>query len=253
MKIIDIFAPAGKFPPAGTFSPEHLLLSSLSLAAVFLALFFARETDHKKVKQIIRGLSVSLLLLETVKIVFTLMTETAKDINSYVPLYFCSITLFAGLMAGFAKGWWKRTGEVFLATGGLIGGVVYIIYPLTSITIYPPFHFITLYSFFLHAAMIYMGLLVLTTGYIKLRHQDIDHFFLIVSLTSVLAFIININFHTNLMFLSQNYPGTLIEILYNIFPGLLFPLFMFLFQASLPFYAVFAVYRLVMKKKSIKQ
>ncbi len=249
MKIIDIFAPAGKFAPAGTFSAEHLLLSTLSLLAVVLALFFTRKANHKKVKQIIRIISISLCLLEIVKIVFTLMTESSKDINSYVPLYFCSITLYAGLLAGFARGWWRRTGEVFLATGGLIGGIVYIIYPLTSITIYPPFHFITGYSFFLHAAMIYMGLLVLFTGYVKLRHQDIDHFFLIVSLTSVLAFTVNINFHTNLMFLSQNYPGTLIEVIYNILPGLLFPLFMFLFQASIPFYAVFIVYRLVVKRR----
>ena len=248
MNIVDFFAPAGKIPPAGAFSPEHLILSALSALAVAVLLRLTRKLSHKKVLTIIRAVSVSLCALEIVKIVFTLKTSSLKDVNSYVPLYFCSITLYAGLMAGFAKGWWKRTGEVFLATGGIVGGIVYLVYPLTSISIYPPFHFITIYSFVLHAAMIYLGLLLLMSGYTKLKHQDIDHFFLIVALVSVLAFTVNINFHTNLMFLSQNYPGTPIEIVYNIFPGLLFPLFMFLFQASAPFYTVFIVYKRIKER-----
>ena len=242
MSIFDFFAPSGKFPPAGTFSMEHIFLSSISVLFILLALWITRKSTTQKILTIIRILSISLCVLEAIKIIFTLSTSSIKDINSYIPLYFCSITLPAGLLAGFARGWWRRTGEVFLATGGLVGGVIYIIYPLTSITIYPPIHFITIYSFILHAAMVYLGLLVLTTGHIRLRHQDIDRFFLIVSLVSVLAFAINITLHTNLMFLSQNYPGTLIEIAYNLFPGLLFPLFMYLFQAFAPFYAVYIVY-----------
>ena len=170
------------------------------------------------------------------------MTGHASDPNSYFPLYFCSITLYAGLLASFAKGWWKRTGEVFLATGGLIGGICYVIYPLTSVTVYPPFHFITLHSFFLHSAMVYVGLLIIITGYTKIKPSDIDHHFFLVTIVSVIAFTVNIFFHTNLMFLSQNYPGTFLEVLYNIFPGLIFPLFMYLAQATLPFYIVYLGY-----------
>ena len=248
MNIVNFFAPAGKIPPAGAFSPEHLILSALSVLSVAVLLRLTKKLSHKKVLRVVRSVTVALCALEIVKIIFTIKTSSLKEVNSYVPLYFCSITLYAGLMASFAKGWWKRTGEVFLTTGGIVGGIVYLVYPLTSISIYPPFHFITVYSFILHAAMIYLGLLLLMSGYTKLKHQDIDHFFLIVSLVSVLAFTVNINFHTNLMFLSQNYPGTPIEILYNIFPGLLFPLFMFLFQASVPFYAVFIVYKKIKER-----
>lgn len=250
MNITDFFAPAGKFTPVGAFSAEHIALSLISLLAVAVALFLTRKIDKKRVLRIIQILTLSICVLETVKIVFTLITSSARDLNSYVPLYFCSITIYAGLLAGFAKGWWRRTGEVFLATGGIIGGLAYIAYPLTAVSIYPSFHFITVYSFLLHAAMIYLGLLLLITGYTKLKTQDIDHFVLIVTLVSVLAFAINITFHTNLMFLSQNYPGTPIEIAYKLFPGLIFPLFMYLFQVFVPFYAMYGAYRLITKKKN---
>ncbi len=250
MNILDFFAPSGKFPPTGTFSTEHIIMSSISFAAIIIALICTRKLDHKKVKSVIRFFTIVLCVLEIAKITFNLITGHISDLNSYIPLYFCSIMLYAGLLASFAKGWWKRTGEVFLATGGVIGGLCYIVYPLTSVTIYPPIHFITFHSFILHSIMVYVGLLALITGYVKLMSSDIDHYFFLISLISVLAFSINILFHTNLMFLSQNYPGTFLEVLYNIFPGLVFPLFMYLVQATLPFYAVFLIYWLITKNKN---
>jgi hypothetical integral membrane protein (TIGR02206 family) len=245
MNFIDFFAPKGKFAPSGAFSLEHIIIAAISLLSVLIALLLTRRLEKEKILKIIRILAISISVLEVVKISFTLATGSIKDINSYVPLYFCSIAIYAGLLAGFAKGWWRRTGEIFLSTGGIVGGLCFILFPLTSINIYPTFHFITVYSFALHAAMIYMGLLLLTSGYTRLESSDIDRFFLLVTLISVAAFVINITLHTNLMFISQNYPGTIIELAYNLFPGLLFPLFMFLLQATVPFYSVYFVYRAV--------
>ena len=249
MNFIDFFAPQGKFAPSGAFSPEHIIMSAISLLSVLVALLLTRRLGKEKILKIIKVFALSILALEVIKISFTLATGSIKDINSYVPLYFCSIAIYAGLLAGFARGWWRRTGEVFLATGGIVGGLCFILFPLTSINIYPAFHFITVYSFVLHAAMIYMGLLLLTSGYTRLESADIDRFFLLVTLVSVAAFIINITLHTNLMFISQNYPGTIIELAYNLFPGLLFPLFMFLFQATVPFYLVYFLYRSAVKRR----
>ena len=251
MNISDVFSPSGTFPPAGTFSSAHFIMTAISILVTSTALFFTRKLDHIKVKKLLRFFTILLCGLEIAKITFNLSTGHANDPNSYLPLYYCSITLYAGLLASFAKGWWQKTGEVFLATGGLIGGIVYIIYPLTSITIYPPLHFITLHSFLLHSIMVYIGALLLITRYVKLKSSDIDYHFFLTSVVSILAFGINIIFHTNLMFLSQNYPGTFIEILFNIFPGLIFPLVMFIGQATLPFYSVYLAYWLIKKAKNI--
>lgn len=251
MNISDFFAPSGKFPPTGTFSSAHLMMTTISLIAITLSLIFTRKLGHNKVKKLLRFFTLLLCSLELLKIIFNLATGHSGDLNSYVPLYFCSITLYAGLLASFARGWLRRTGEVFLATGGVIGGLCYIVYPLTSVTIYPPIHFITFHSFFLHAIMVYVGLLLWITGYVKIKSTDIDHHFFIVSAVSVLAFTINFIFHSNLMFLSQNYPGTPIEIVFNLFPGLIFPLIMFIGQASLPFYAVYLVYWMIDRKRNV--
>ena len=251
MNFLDFFAPSGKFPPTGTFSSAHLIMTTISLAVVAIALIFTRKLDHTKVKKLLRFFTLLLCALEILKIIFNLATGHSGDLNSYIPLYFCSITLYAGLLASFTKGWFRRTGEIFLTTGGIIGGLCYIVYPLTSVTLYPPIHFITLHSFFLHSIMVYLGVLLLITGYVKLKPHDIDHHFFIVFVVSVLAFTVNIIFHTNLMFLSQNYPGTPIEIAFNLFPGLIFPLVMFIGQATLPFYAVYLVYWAIERNKNI--
>ena len=54
------------------------------------------------------------------------------------------------------------------------------------------------------------------------------------------------------MFISQNYPGTYIEIIYNN-TGRFFTLFMTTVQATMPFYTVYGIYSLFNKAKSKKE
>ena len=67
--------------------------------------------------------------------------------------------IYAGLLSSFGKGKVRRIGDVFLATGSIVGGIVFVLFPTTSIPSYPIFHFISLHSFFFHGTMIYLGLL----------------------------------------------------------------------------------------------
>ena len=53
------------------------------------------------------------------------------------------------------------------------------------------------------------------------------------------------------MFISQNYPGTFIEIIYNL-SGKLFPIVMVALQATLPFYIVYGIYKKI-NDKNIKK
>ena len=54
------------------------------------------------------------------------------------------------------------------------------------------------------------------------------------------------------MFISQNYPGTYIEAIYNN-TGKIFPIVMIVAQATLPFYTVYGIYGLLKNTKEIKQ
>ena len=243
------FAPSGTYPPAGLFSPFHLGMLVLSAAIIITAVTLCRHVKATFVRRQIQILSVVLCVLEVIKIVFNLLTGHADSPNSYVPLYFCSITMYAGLMAGFAKGEIRRIGEVFLTTGGIIGGLAYLIYPLTSLTIYPPFHFISFHSFAFHTIMVYLGFMMLVTGYIKLRPGDAFRHAILICAVSLAALILNLATDSNLMFISRNYPGTFLEILYNLFPGASFTIVMVLGQAFGPFYLVYPFWLLAQRKK----
>ena len=85
-----------------------------------------------------------------------------------------------------------------------------------------------------------MGLLINKTHYIELKASDIKYFATIVGTICVLAYIVNKIFGSNLMFISQNFPGMPIEIIYNA-TGPLFTLVMSLGQMTLPFYIVYGI------------
>lgn len=54
-------------------------------------------------------------------------------------LYYCSILLYAGIFSSLKNKFIKRVGDVFLATGGIVAGIVFIIFPTTSLLTYPNF------------------------------------------------------------------------------------------------------------------
>ena len=87
--------------------------------------------------------------------------------------------------------------------------------------------------------MVFMGLALLITGSVRLCLCDIIPYGIIVLAVCAAAFAVNIPCGSNLMFISRNFPGTPIELIYNACPGILFPIVMCLGQATLPFLAVY--------------
>ena len=88
--------------------------------------------------------------------------------------------------------------------------------------------------------MIYLGLLMQKTKYISLERKDFKYYTNLICSISLIALIVNAYLDSNLMFISKNYPGTFIEIIYNSL-GPLFPSFMIAIQATLPFIVVFKI------------
>ena len=120
-----------------------------------------------------------------------------------------------------------------------MGGVCFLLMPLTSLPNYPAIHFITFHSILLHTVMVFMGLALLITGSVRLCLCDIIPYGIIVLAVCAAALAVNIPCGSNLMFISRNFPGTPIELIYKACPGILFPIVMCLGQATLPFLAVY--------------
>lgn len=246
------FARPNEYEPCGIFTTKHFILIILTIVAISIAL---KKTIHKskeEIYKIIKNLTIVIWILEFVRIGFNLYIGNVHNVNEYMPLYYCSLLLYAGLMSSFGKGKIKRIGDVFLATGGIIGGIVFIIMPTTSLPTYPMLHFISLHSFLYHGTMVYIGLLINATNYIELELKDIIYFAELVGGICIIALIVNNIFDGNLMFISKDFPGTPLTILYHL-TGKLFTPIMIIAQMTLPFLVVYSVENGKNKRKMVKE
>lgn len=233
-----LFAKPGKFEACGMFTKGHFELIIITIVWIIIALKNTMHKTKEEVGKIIKRCTIIMWILEVVMISFKISTGGMKNLNNYVPLYYCSLLLYAGLLSSFAKGKLKRIGDVFLATGGIIGGIVFMILPTTSLPAYPMLHIVSLHSFLYHGTMVYLGILINITHYIEIHLSDIKYYAILVGIVCLLAYIINKIFDSNLMFISKNFPRTPLEILYNI-TGPFFTVVMSIAQMTLPFYIIY--------------
>jgi len=180
--------------------------------------------------------------VNALKIIYSISKNSWYEINTYLPLYYCSILLYAGLLSSYGKGALKRIGDVSLATGSIIGGIIFMIYPSTSLTYYPAYHVLSIHSFLFHGTMVYLGILLNQTNYVELKLSDVKYFAVLVGIMSVVALIINNIFNSNLMFISQYCDFFPINLIYKLTNGnILFSMIITAGQMTLPFYAVYYV------------
>lgn len=246
--IFMLFAKPGEYNACRMFTKAHFVLISATVLGIIIALKKTVKKTKNEVEQIIKKCTIAMWIFEIVIKIFKLSTGELKNVNNYVPLYYCSILLYAGALSSLAKGKLRRVGDVFLATGSIIGGMVFIIMPTTALPTYPMLHIVSLHSFIFHGIMVYLGLLINVTHYIELEKSDIKYYALLVGGVCILAYIINNIFDSNLMFISQNFPGTPIEIIYN-FTGPFFTIVTSVIQMTLPFYIVYGINKILHKNK----
>lgn len=251
-----MFAKMGKYEACGIFTTGHFVLATITIIAIFIALKYSVNKSREDVHNIIKWITISVLVMEILKIIYNIKYNSIYDVNTYVPLYYCSMLLYAGILSSFGKGVLKKIGDVSLASGAAIGGIVFIIYPSTSLPIYPAFHILSIHSFLFHGVMIYLGILVNKTKYVELKKEDIKYFTSLIGIMCVMALIVNNLFNGNLMFISNNFPNTPIEILYKITNGgILYSLIMIVAQMTIPFYISYYVVKKAnyFKKDNIKE
>ena len=98
------FSKPGEYEPCGMFSVGHFILLVLALSIVGIALSNTKNISKEKVKEIIKKSTIVLWILEIIKIIFNFAIGNWKNPNNYIPLYYCSIILYAGLLSGWGKG-----------------------------------------------------------------------------------------------------------------------------------------------------
>jgi len=244
-----LFAPSGTLKPYKLFTPEHWGIAGFSFFIVAIALILSRKMTKQNVYKTVKICTITLWIFETIKIVFNLLTGNADNPNTYIPLYFCSIVLYAGIFSIFSKGKLKHASDVFIVVGGIVGGVAYMLCPNTTAGTYPIFHYITMQSFLHHSIMVYLGALFLITDYVELKISDLTYYSSIVAFMCLITYVVNNTFDLNLMFLNETYPNTPIDVIYKLSPKY-FSLNMTLMQSIPPFVVIYGLVKIFNRKKA---
>ena len=178
-------AKPGEYPPCGIFTLGHLVLFAVTMLIVFFSIIFTKNKEEKNVKKIIRISTIIIWILEILKIAFVFSVGNGGNLNKVVPLYYCSLLLYTGVLISLGKGAIKRIGDVFVSTGALVAGLVFLIFPTTSLPDYPILHFLSLHSFFYHGLMLYLGIIMHKSKYIEIKKTDIKYYALLILLISI--------------------------------------------------------------------
>ncbi len=198
------FSKPGTYPPCRMFSFTHIAVLIFCIICIAFFAYKTRNIGSKKLNNITKIIAISLVVLESCKIILSFVNGQTNP-DSYVPLYFCSIFIYATILAGFAKGKLKKLGEAFIGSGGIIAGGVFLISPSTSIETYPMFHFLSCYSMLYHSLMVYLGIGYLLNGVVVLNKITFIRYIIYCLFFSIIAIVANNIYNTNFMFLREPY------------------------------------------------
>lgn len=231
------------YPPAGMPSVTSIAYLVLTLCLVHFGLKKSAGYTPKDVLAVLRKQIVVLWILEGVKIVYRWSTGYFSDLDTWLPLYFCSITLFAGLLAAWGTGLAQRTGMVFMATGGIVGGLCFLLYPSSSMLLFPAFHYLSFHSFLYHGCMLYLGILLNQSGTIVLEKSDGRLYAYYTGFFCLLAIICNRLCGTNLMFITRPFKDTFLQTLYRLLSPTGYTVLLALVQMTGPFWVILLLRR----------
>lgn len=200
----DKLAPASQLP--GTmFTPLHFIVAGVILVIVIICAVLLRKKD-KLIKSVFIILWVIVTTLEVVKIIWESTTgNTVRlEVTGILPLYPCSIFMYAMPFAIWGKGKVKEAACGYVCTLGLLGGSVNFFYPMTVLYRYSIISFSGMHSMIYHAIMLFTCLTMLLSGYhsYKCATTIYDLFlpFVPTLIMSIPANIVNYTFGADYMF-----------------------------------------------------
>ena len=190
-KILEILNVKMEVP--GMYGWFHLLSFALTiLAAIFLCASH-RKGDDNRVRHVVLITAVVVAIFEVYKqIVFNFGYENGitYDYQWYIfPFQFCSTPMYIGLLAGLTrKGKVHEAASAYLATYAVFAGLCVMLYPST---VFIDTIGINIQTMVCHGSMIFVGVYLLYSGYVKLEHKTILKAIPVFAVCVALAAIMN--------------------------------------------------------------
>ena len=210
--------------PEGFLSPEHLIFT-LSLVLFTLGMAIVLGIRNKNRTDIVknRPLIAAALLMDAVEIfkivVMIYRSDTpATAWHHLLPLFLCSIQLITIPLAAFAKGRLREAALDFVLIFGLLGGLLGTVGAAQNYGCYPVMSIDNVASGVTHCISAFASLYIGLSGLASLKKRNVWITYLILGIFCVPAYLANISWGTNYMFLMQG-DGTPYDILYNLLGG----------------------------------
>lgn len=185
------FCKENEYEPVGMFSVGHIVTLIIFLLIVAFCAYKCRKIGKDKAIFLTKIIAIVVAVLEIIKITIAFINGEGDKLDHWVPLYFCSMFIYAAWLAGYAKGKIADLGRAFVGTGGIIAGLSFLIFPTTSFTMYPLFHYFCMYSMVYHSLMVFLGITYLLNGVVKIDKKSFIDYVIFCSVLNILAIIVN--------------------------------------------------------------
>lgn len=185
----------------GMFNSLHALMLAFFFGFLGLLLYLSRHLNAEQVRKAQLWIAVGITILEIIKITSRISTGYGPD--SWVPLYYCSLFIFAIWLTQSKNAYWNRMGYAYITMGGILASTFFMLYPSTSLGMYPFFHPSSVHSFIYHLVMCYTGIVLLWKGVYVPQKRDSLPYMLFVLAACIPAAILNELIGTNCMFLNH--------------------------------------------------
>ena len=231
MSISEFFGFGGYSRPAeGYMSWQHLtFVSLLTLAMILCAIILGRRYRNREGRQKNRVLIISAILIDGFEL-FKIITLSFRHSDALyfvrvLPLFLCSIQLITIPLAAFSKGRIKEASLDFVTLFGLLGALLGTYFAGNNYSCYPVISIDNVVSGVTHCISGFVSLYIMISGMTSMKKKNIPITTGILGGFCVAAYVANIFWDCNYMFLSRG-DGTPYDIVYNLVNGspVLYPL-----------------------------
>lgn len=233
-------------PAEGYMSWQHLtFVTSLVVVMIGFAIFFGiknRKKDDKVKNKVLIFVAILINVIEISRIIIAcIKNQDPMRWMHYLPLYLCSIQFIAIPLAAFSKGRLKEAALDFVFIFGLLGAILGTYGAGNDYSCYPILSFDIITSGLTHCLSGFTSLYIVISGMASMKKRNIFITFAILISFCFAAYIVNLIFDFNYMFLMRG-DGTPYDIvfgwvggspiLYPVLVVLLFIIYVSIFYAS---------------------
>ena len=235
----------------GIFTTGHFVAIIVFIVLAVLVIVLSKKLTVEKTKKLLLAIAICVTIMEIVKIAIRIYKGDAP--RSWIPLYYCSLFIFAIWCACSKNTFFQNLGYSFMVFGGIVAAIVFTIYPSTSLMIFPIWHPGSIHSLIYHWLMFYSGVLVLMKSLYKPQPKHAVHYFIFVSIACVAAVVVNHFLGTNMMLLRNPIRVEILDKIYNASHGL-YIFLAYIAQSVLIYWTSYAIYFFAIKicNKKIK-